>query len=402
MSSIQAEDALQSMVDAGDLAGAVTLIWREGAIAEVTCAGWRDPDARLPVERDTLFRVASLTKPITAAATLSLVEEGRFELSDPITRWAPELARMQVLRAPGGALTDTVPARRPLTFHDLLTHRAGLSYSDFLQGPIAAAYRDALGGHIDNARSPDEWIARLAELPLLHQPGEVFEYGHAADLLGFILARVEDAPLGEVLRRRVFEPLGMVDTGFAVPEAKRPRRAACCGFDADGQVRTRATVPGAHALPERPEGMTFVSGGQGLWSTVDDYLSFARIFVEGGAGLLRPETVARMTTNQLTAPQRAASMMLGRPLFATGHGFGLGVAVVTEPESADPLLCGGNRGAVGWPGAYGSWWRADPVERSVRIFMTHNMVEAEQLAQGVGLGVWTAILEFQEQALRSP
>lgn len=390
MSSAQ---PLQPLIDAGELAGAATLIWREGEIVDLATLGWRDPDARLPVTRDTLFRVASLTKPITALAALTLVDEGRLDLEAPLTPWLPELEGARVLRSDEAALSDTRPAPRALTLLDLLTHRAGLSYADFLQGPLAEAYREALGPQIDNPLSPDAWIARLATLPLLDPPGERFRYGHASDLLGFLIARVEGAPLAEVLRRRVFEPLGMVDTGFEVPEAKRARCAAPCGFDAQGRLVTRATVPGGHALPERPEGMAFCSGGQGLWSTLDDYLAFARVFLEGG--LLRPETSALMRRNQLSPAQRARSTMFGRPLFARGHGYGLGLAVVMEPEHADPLVCGGGLGAVGWPGAYGSWWRADPAERSVRLFLTHNMVEAEQLAQGVGFGVWAAISAFQ-------
>jgi CubicO group peptidase (beta-lactamase class C family) len=145
--------------------------------------------------------------------------------------------------------------------------------------------------------------------------------------------------------------------------------------------------------------MTFVSGGQGLWSTLDDYLSFARMFVgEGtvdGVQLLKPQTLSMMASNQLTASQRISAKMFGRPLFAVGHSYGLGVAVVTEPEKADPLRCGGGIGAVGWPGAYGGWWQADPNDGSVMIFLAHNMVELHQMAAGIGLSVWGAISEFQ-------
>jgi CubicO group peptidase (beta-lactamase class C family) len=160
-----------------------------------------------------------------------------------------------------------------------------------------------------------------------------------------------------------------------------------------------AIAPGGATVPERPESMAFESGGQGLWSTLDDYLSFARLFVEGGTvdgvTLLSPETLALMTSNQLTADQRARSTLLGMRLFAEGHGFGLGVAVVLEPEKAAPMRCGGGRGSVGWPGAYGGWWQADPNDRSVLIFLTHNMVELRQLAQGVGLDAFLAISQFQ-------
>ncbi len=164
--------------------------------------------------------------------------------------------------------------------------------------------------------TPDEWSARLATLPLIDQPGAGFHYGHSTDLLGFLLARLDGAPLSTVLERRVFGPLGMHDTGFTVPWTKRDRRAALCGFDSEGRLTTLSQAPGGHALAERPGDITFESGGQGLWSTLDDYLAFARM--RGGAG------------------------------------------------------------TIGWPGAYGSWWQADPNDRSVLIFLSHNMVELQQ------------------------
>jgi CubicO group peptidase (beta-lactamase class C family) len=155
-------------------------------------------------------------------------------------------------------------------------------------------------------------------------------------------------------------------------------------------------------MPERPEAMTFVSGGQGLWSTTGDYLKFARLFVEGGAvdgvRILRPQTMALMMSNQLTDDQRAGSSLLGMPLFAAGHSFGLGVAVVMEPDKASVIRCGGGVGSVGWPGAYGGWWQADPNDGSVMVFLTHNMLDLEQIMQGVGLGVYAAITDFQQLA----
>jgi len=392
------EATLSTVVDERKLAGAATLIWH-GNSATVACAGVRDLDSRLPIERDTIFRIASMTKPVTSALALILVDEGRFSLGEPIVRYAPEFEHMRVLRSPKGPLDDTCAAERLITFDDLLTHRAGFSYADFHSGPIAKAYNDALGRVIDNELTPEEWIERLARLPLIDQPGAGFHYGHSTDLLGFLIARIEGAPFEDVLRRRIFEPLGMKDTGFSVPLEKRVRRAGMCGFDDNANLITLQKIPGNHALPERPEGMTFVSGGQGLWSTLDDYLAFARIFVSGGTvdgvRLLRPETLLMMASNHLTDNQRTLARSLGRAPFAVGHGFGLGVAVIMEPEKADLLLCGGGAGAVGWPGAYGGWWQADPNDGSVMIFLAHNMVQLEQMAAGVGLTVWGAISKFQ-------
>ena len=237
---------------------------------------------------------------------------------------------------------------------------------------------------------------------MIDQPGAAFHYGRSTDLLGLLVARIEGASLGDVFQRRIFGPLGMTDTGFTVSPGKRPRRVRAYGFDDAGVLTVLPAVPGGAALPERTDGMAYESGGQGLWSTLDDYLSFARMFIGRGAvdgvRLLRPETLELMTSNRLTEGQRAKSEMLGIPMFAEGHGFGMGVAVVLEPDHAPSIPCGGGRGAVGWPGAYGGWFRADPNDSLVMIFLTHNMVRLDQLARGVGLGVYGAIEEFQKLA----
>ena len=390
--------SIRQFIEAGTLAGAATLVWQDGNVIQAGGVGWRHLERKLSVERDTLFRIASMTKPITSTLALMLYEEGRFALTDPITRWAPEFAQMRVLRTPAGALDQTDPAARPITFEDLLTHRSGLTYADFQSGPIVQAYKETLGGDIDSNVHPDAWIAGLAALPLIDQPGTAFHYGHSTDLLGFLIARIEDAPLGDVLKRRIFDPLGMNDTGFTVPLAKQHRRAEPHGFDDAGRLCVRHTGPGNSFLAERPAGMAYVSGGQGLWSTLDDYLTFARIFVNAGAvdgfQLLQPETFTRMVTNCLSENQR----LRAGALLNAGHGFGLGVATVLDPVQAGPMPCGGGVGAVGWPGAFGGWWRADPNNHSVLIFLAHNMVELEQLYEGIGHGVYEAITQFQAQA----
>jgi CubicO group peptidase (beta-lactamase class C family) len=398
--------AMESIVNAGTLAGVATLVWHNGKVIQATQAGWRDIEAGLRIERDTLFRIASMTKPITSIAALMLFEEGRFDLNDPITRWAPEFSEMRVLRSPNGPLDETDPAQRSITFNDLLTHRAGLTYSSFHSGPITTAYENALGKDIDSNVAPDDWIMRLAELPLIDQPGAAFHYGRSTDLLGLIIARMEDAPLGDVLKRRIFDPLGMKDTGFTVPREKTGRKAGLYGFNDAGQLIARLTGAGGSTMAERPDDMAYVSGGQGLWSTLDDYLAFARTFISAGAvdgvRLLQPKTLAMMTSNHLTEGQRANSEMWGLPLFAEGHGFGMGVAVVLEPEKAATTICGGGAGAVGWPGAFGGWWQADPNDNSVMIFLTHNIIEADQFSTGIGFGVYDAITQFQKLASALP
>ena len=398
MAEEQITDAVRKLVDNGSLAGATMLVWQDGQVIQAAGVGWRDIESRLPMERNTLFRIASMTKPITSTAALMLFEEGRFALNDPITRWAPEFSQMCVLRSSTGPLDQTDPAERHITFEDLLTHRSGLTYGDWHSGPLAQAHQDALGGAIDSEVPPDDWIARLAALPLIDQPGAAFHYGHSTDLLGLLIARMENAPLGEVLKRRIFDPLGMNDTSFTVPVEKQQRRAAAYGFDGAGKLRKRLTGPGDSFLPERPVGMAYVSGGQGLWSTVDDYLAFARMFLNAGTvndfQVLQPETLKRMVTNCLSEKQRTNA----RSMLDAGHGFGLGVAMVLDPRKAGPQPCGGGMGAVGWPGAFGGWWRADPANNSVLIFLAHNMLELEQLFDGMGLAVFDAITQFQAQA----
>lgn len=395
--------ALQKVVDSGQLAGAGTLVWRarsEYAEAQTTCVGWRDIEGNLPVEQDTIFRIASMTKPIISVAALMLVEEGRIALTDSIARFAPEFSNMRVLRSPDGPLDETDPAERPITFEDLLTHRAGFTYGDFHRGPIAQAYRDALGGDIDSDVAPDQWIAKLAQLPLIGQPGSAMFYGRSTDLLGLLITKIDGVPLSGVLKGRIFDPLGMQDTSFLVPREKRARRAAAYGFDEEGRLTKRVTRSGVF-VEERPEDMAYESGGAGLWSTLDDYLSFARLFLGDGkvdgVRLLRPETLAAMMTNQLTDSQRANSVLLGRKPFAVGRGFGLGVSLVLETDKTD-LMRRASVGTVSWPGAFGGWWQADPKDNSVLIFLAHNMVDLAQMAEGIGFGVWAAIESFQTLA----
>ena len=397
----QLQQVLQKYVDNSEIAGAAAAVWRDG-VMQAVCAGWRDIESRLPVERDTIFRIASMTKPITSVAALMLVDEGRIALSDPISGYAPEFARMRVLRRPDGPLEDTEECARPITVEDLLTHRSGMTYADFQRGPIARAYREALGRDIDSEVAPDDWIRRLAELPLIGQPGSAMYYGVSTDLLGFLIARIEGTSLGALLERRIFGPLGMKDTGFTVPPEKRCRRSSTHGFDEHGRLIKRTTWGSEPVLPERPPSMAYESGGAGLWSTVEDYTTFARLFLGDGAvdgvRLLRPETLRVMMSNQLTDMQRRNSCLLGQKPFAVGRGFGLGVSVVLETDQTDFMRRGGP-GTVSWPGAFGGWWQADPGDNSVFLFLAHNMADMAQMGRGIGLGVWAAIEEFQAAAM---
>ena len=357
-------------VEAGDVPGVVTLAWQGGEILDLHTAGMADIEAKRPMERSTIFRIASMTKPVTVACALTLVEEGRMRLEDPITRWAPEFADMRVLNEPDGPLDDTHPAPRAITIEDLMTHRSGLtSYIGLAAGPLAKA-SEKLGNGIDSPLSPDEWLAALASLPLAYAPGEHFYYGFSMDLLGLIVSRAAKTGFRQAMRDRVFGPLGMNDTDFWISPDKRERAAV--PYDAGAALADFTLSHPSAFIGEAPQ--AFASGGQGLASTADDYLTFARMLLGGGevdgVRLLKPETVRLMTTNRLTDAQRAIPF-LGMPFWA-GQGHGLGLSVITNSEKRAWMGAGSN-GAFGWPGAYGGWWQADPLRELILIWLVQAM-----------------------------
>jgi CubicO group peptidase (beta-lactamase class C family) len=358
--------ALKGLVDQQALAGMVTLVWRRGEVVQVNAIGQRDIEAGLPMERDTLFRIASMTKPVTTLAALMLVEEGKLKLDDPITKWLPEFKDMKVLTDATGPLDSTVPAARDITVEDLMTHRSGLAYGFTSMGPIAHAHEEKLGSALANPHSPDEWMTRLGALPLSYQPGERFHYSHATDVLGFLVARVEGKPLGQVLKERIFDPLGMHDTGFWTPHEKRGRMAKLYQALPEGGLKD---VSWADA--ETPS--AFEGGGGGLVSTADDYLKFARLMLGrgevDGVRLVKPETIDLMTSNRLTEEQREHAF-LGMP-FWLSQGFGLGASMILDAEKHQWMGAGGE-GAFGWPGAFGTWWQADPVNDMILIYLIQD------------------------------
>jgi CubicO group peptidase (beta-lactamase class C family) len=361
--------AVQAAVDRGDTAGVVTLLYRHGDIAQVNAVGWQDEAARTPMRRDTIFRIASMTKPVVAVATLMLIEEGRIGLGDPIARHLPEFARQTVLPDPAGPLAGAVPASRQTTILDLLTHRSGIVTPDTSPGKLTAALKevDAAG----RAKGPDTWLARLAALPLAYEPGTRFNYGNSFDVLGFLIARVAGTSLPELLSARIFAPLRMGDTGFFVPADKMSRFATNYGLrDPATEQRAVTDRPGPESRWAKPP--VFPQGAGGLVSTADDYLSFARMLLNrgklGDTRLLTHQSVALMTANYLTPEQRLVPFSgFG---FWAGQGFGLGVSVVDDVARQERSPFGyASAGSFGWPGAYGTWWQADPKEDMIQIFM---------------------------------
>ena len=355
--------SIREAVDSGLFAGAVTLVWQSGELLQVNEIGYRDVEARLPMRRDTLFRIASMTKPVTVAAAMALLEEGKFALTDPVAKWLPELADMRVLVDAKGPLDKTEPARRPITFDDLMTHRSGLAYAFSVAGPLGRAYAKFL-----KRQEQDRWLAELAGLPLAHQPGERLTYSHATDLLGIAMSRIEGKPLADVMAEHIFEPLGMSDTGFDVGPTGRRRAATMYKLDGEGGLSHDAMGPAPITRP------TFCSGGAGLWSTADDYLRFARMLlghgIVDGVRVLSEESVRLMRTDRLTAEQKRYPF-LGAPYWV-GRGFGLNLSVVTDPAKSRQLFGPGGLGTFTWPGAYGTWWQADPSADIVLLYLIQN------------------------------
>ena len=387
---------LQPIVDAGDLSGFVTLTFRHGEIAQLSTIGLRDIAKKLPMERDTLFRIASMTKPVTSIAALMLMEEGKFKLDDPITKFAPEFKNLRVLKDATGPLDQTVPAAREITFDDIFTHRSGLAYGFSSMGPVAHEYQRVLGDVLNNDMTSDAWMQALSTLPLLYQPGERFHYSHSTDVLGFLVGRIAGMPFRDFLMQRLFGPLGMVDTDFFVPAEKRGRAAVVYRLNAEKNVLEPVPFKQYDSAP------SFCGGGGGLISTADDYLKFARMMLNkgelDGKRYVAAATVELMCTNRLTQAQRDIPFLGAIPMWA-GMGFGLGVSVIDAPEKLGFLGMGGV-GSFGWPGAFGTWWQADPANDLIMIYLIQNSMPLDpgaiaNLAAGQRMGGRLALPMFQ-------
>jgi CubicO group peptidase (beta-lactamase class C family) len=382
----------KKLIDNKKLGGVTCMIWKDGQVVYQDSQGYRNLETCELMTPDTLFRIASMTKPITSVLAMMLCEEKKLNLDDQITKWYPQFRKMKVLKNQSEEYED---ANRVITVLDLLTHRAGFTYSGFQKGKLKDDYNEVLGGDIDTECTKEQWINGLASLPLVSQPGEIFNYGKSTDLLGMLISTIEGKKLGKVMEEKIFNPLGMTDTFFDVPCNKRNRCASNFGYDESGNLITLETVPSKMAFKERPADLEFEAGSGGLWSTVGDYLKFSKLFVEngssGGIQILKPETMQLICSNQLTVYQRQHSTLLGSAMFREYYGFGLGVAVVLKESKYGSMPCAGSIGSVGWPGAYGGWWSADPIKKTISIFLTHCMTELNQLAQGIGFELYEAI-----------
>jgi CubicO group peptidase (beta-lactamase class C family) len=362
-------DVMAAHVASGRMPGLVTLVSRHGE-THVDAIGAMAFDGA-PMRRDTIFRIASMTKPVTAAAAMILVEESKLRLDDPVDPWLPELEDRKVLRSIDSPLDDTVPAKRAITLRDLLTFRLG--YGAIFEFPPKYPIQKAMdeAGVAPSATwfagTPDELMKRFGSLPLIHQPGEKWLYHSGSDILGVLIARAAGKPLGAFLQERIFSPLGMKDTAFSVPEAKLDRLATC--YSSDVKTGERAVFDeargGKYSSPP-----AFEAGGAGLASTVGDYKAFGRMMLNqgrrGNERILSRLSVELMTTDHITAEQKAASPFF--PGFWDNRGWGFGLSIFTRRDDI-----AGVPGRFGWDGGYGTSVYMDPREDLVGILMTQRL-----------------------------
>jgi len=367
---------VESCVERGEIAGAVMLVSRYDQVAKLACVGQRDVEAGLPMEPDTIFRIASMTKPITSVAALMLVEAGKLRLDDPVSRYIPEFGDVEVFDRVEDGRVVLAPLARPITVHHLFTHTSGITHG--APDPVLETVYDNLG---DERYGLPELVRRLAAHPLAHQPGEGWVYGFSHDVLGRVIEVAADQSLDECFDSAIFTPLGMVDSGFFVPAEKVARLATV--YQSEDGVLRRVDDPVTNEIIDR---VPMLSGSGGCASTAADYLRFTRMLLRrgelDGVRLLKPETVALMTRNHLAAPLH--------PINVGGHvfereGYGLGVGVSLQPSAPGMP---GSAGTYGWAGSWNTRFWIDPAKDASGIFMT----QAEPFAfEGIGTEFWSQV-----------
>ena len=381
------DSVMQRAVDRLEIAGAVALVLKDGLTVYERAFGWSDREAKRQMTPDAIFRIASQTKALTSVALMSLVEEGKLTLNDPVSRFIPDFEHTTVaVRSDTGR--TIVPARRPITIRDLLTHTAGISYgTDTLVSPLyaAAGLGPAAGWGWYTADKKEPiclTIERLATLPFVAQPGERFVYGYNTDILGCVVERVAGAPLDEVIRTRITGPLGMKDTYFYLPPDRKARLTTVYASGADMRIARAPDGPRGQGNYVDGPRRSF-AGGAGLLSTARDYARFLQMLLNGGsldgARVVAPKTVALMTTNQT-----------GTLFSQTGQGFGLGFSVLEQPGADGRIE---SVGTFGWGGAYGSTYEVDPKEHLVLVFMIQMLPNRSDVAMKFPMLVYQALVE---------
>ncbi|MFF3845782.1 serine hydrolase domain-containing protein [Streptomyces sp. NPDC002328] len=392
-------EVLARHVESGKIPGLVALVGR-GEETHVEALGTMCHDGGLPMRRDTIFRMASTTKPVAVAAVMVLLDECRLRLDDPVDPWLPELADRRVLKRPDGPLDDTVPARRPITVRDLLTSTFGLGVDMTAMGApmMAALFERGVYGTdwILPEPKPDEWMRRLGTLPLMYQPGERWQYNISNDVLGVLVARVTGRSFEEFLRERILDPLGMKDTGFHVPADKIDRLPPLYAPDPrTGEFTVEDAAEGGHH--SRPP--AFASGGGGLDSTADDYHAYFRMLLNhgmhGSERILSRPAVELMTTNRLMPEQQAALQAWARSVVHLSHGtgqhggWGFGMAVRAYRGDYAPV------GQFGWDGGAGTSTYADPENQLVGILLTQTGMSTPDSARVIH-DFWTTLYQAMD------
>ncbi len=362
-------EAMQALVDDGKLAGITTMIARRGKVAHFETFGKQNVEKDIPMAKDTIFRIYSMTKPITGVALMMLYEEGKFRLSDPVAKYIPEFADLVVAAGVGKNGPHTEEANHPMTVRELMNHTAGLSYGLFSKSQVDDMYTAA--NVLDSRSTLKDMIDKLSEIPLRQQPGSRWHYSVAVDVQGYLVEVLSGQRFDRFLEERLFEPLGMQDTAFWVSPDRAARFAQVYNYEQDGSLVAREGFGGSRSYLEEA---TFFSGGGGLVSTSMDYMRFCQMLLNGGeldgVRILAPLTVDLMRRNQL--PRGAKEM-------SPGTGFGLDFAVVTDPVEAETY----SKGEYYWGGAAGTWFWIDPKEDLVFVGMIQQFGQGRPEMRGL-------------------
>jgi len=379
------DEVMQAYIDRGETAGVVTLVARHGKVVHFSALGQRDVESAAPMTHDSIFRIASMTKPIASVALMMMYEEGHFQLRDPISKWLPEFADMRVAvpAPPGARITgrfDTVPANGPITVQQILTHTAGLANSyrgitqpEFMRMSAQTQPGDTVG----------DMLKRLAKLPLNFHPGEHWEYGRATDIVGRLVEVMSGQTLDEFFKERIFEPLDMTDTHFYLPESKLDRFAALYGPDDDNKISLSEAPTADSRYVAEPH--TYFSGAGGLVSTARDYFRFSQMMLNGGE-LDGVRILSRKTVEMIRANHTGDKEIW---LAGPGYGFGLGYAVVTD---LGPAATPRSEGTYYWSGAFGTIFWIDPEEELIGMVL-------QQLRPYVHLNVRPDMASMTYQAI---
>jgi CubicO group peptidase (beta-lactamase class C family) len=348
---------MKELVDNGRLAGVVTMVSRHGKVVEFDAVGKRDIAANAPMQKDSIFRIYSMSKPITGVAMMILFEEGKWQLNDPVAKYIPEFAKLKVYSTDANGNVVMKDQNHAVTMRELMSHSGGFTYGFFSQTAVDKMQMEA--DLLNPNNTLDEFIKRVAKLPLNSQPGTEWHYSISVDIQGYIVQKLSGMPFEEFLEKRIFKPLGMSDTGFYVPKEKLSRFAEFYSYDNEGKLKAVGVREGLnHDFAAKP---ALSSGGGGLVSTASDYMRFCQMLLNGGqldgVRLLSPLTVELMRTNVL-----APSV----PILAPGAGFGLDFAIYTDPVAAGGYY---GKGSYWWGGAAGTWFWIDPVNDLIVLGM---------------------------------